>query len=109
MELALPDLPESRRFDVILALRESMINAIIHGCDGRPELQGRLTIAVNLAQRTVRAIVSDPGHGHDFSRKPHEAADELADLHRGLNLINRLATQMITNRNGAELILDFRY
>jgi len=82
---------------------------LLHGCAGRPDLQGQLTITVNLAQRTLRTIVSDPGPGHDFSRKPHEAADELADLHRGLNLINRLATRMTSNRNGAELILDFRY
>ncbi len=109
LQLALPDLPESRRFDVLLALRESLINALLHGCAGRPDLQGQLTITVNLAQRTLRTIVSDPGPGHDFSRKPHEAADELADLHRGLNLINRLATRMTSNRNGAELILDFRY
>jgi FixJ family two-component response regulator/anti-sigma regulatory factor (Ser/Thr protein kinase) len=109
LALAVPDLPESRRFDVLLALRESLINALIHGCAGRPELQGQLTITVNPAQRTLRTIISDPGPGHDFSRKPHEAADELADLHRGLNLITRLATQLISNRNGAELILDFRY
>ena len=109
LQLALPDLPESRRFDVLLALRESVINALLHGCEGNSERHGQLSITVNLAERTLRTIISDPGSGHDFSRKPHEPADELADLHRGLSLINRLATQMTTNRNGAELILDFRY
>lgn len=109
LELALPDMPESRRFDVLLALRESMINAIIHGCAGQPDRKAHLTISVNFAQRTLRSIISDPGQGHDFSRQPHEEADELADLHRGLNLINRLATQLTANRKGAELILDFRY
>ena len=109
LQLALPDLPESRRFDVLLALRESVINALLHGCDGNPELRGQLSIAVNLAERTLRTIVSDPGPGHDFTRKPHEPAEELADLHRGLSLINRLATQMTSARNGAELQLDFRY
>lgn len=109
LELALPDLPESRRFDVLLALRESVINALLHGCGGNPALHGELSITVNPAERTLRTIISDPGQGHDFSRKPHEPADELADLHRGLSLINRLATQMTANRNGAELILDFRY
>lgn len=109
LELALPDLPESRRFDAILALREAVINAIIHGCSGRPELQAQLTITVDFSRRTLRSIISDPGPGHNFSRQPHEATDELADLHRGLSLINRLATRMVSNRHGAELILDFRY
>lgn len=109
LEIALPDLPDARRFDVILALREAVINALIHGCGGNPALQASLTIAVNRAQRTLRTIVSDPGPGHNFTRQPHEAADELADLHRGLSLIGRLATQVTSNRHGAELILDFRF
>jgi anti-sigma regulatory factor (Ser/Thr protein kinase) len=109
LQLALPDLPESRRFDVMLALRESIINALIHGCAGRPELHGRLSIAVNPAERILRAIVSDPGPGHDFAVKPPDPADEPADLHRGLSLIRRLATQMTPSRHGAELLLDFRY
>lgn len=109
LSLAVPTLPESRRFDVILALRETVINALAHGCAGNPELKTSLTISVNLVQRTLRIIISDPGPGHDFTRKPHEADDELADMHRGLSLINRLATQITSNRNGAEVILDFRY
>ena len=109
LALALPALPESRRFDVILALRETVINALAHGCAGNPALTASLSLSVNLTQRTLRAIISDPGPGHAFTLKPHEADDELADLHRGLSLINRLATQMTSNRNGAEVILDFRY
>lgn len=108
-QLALPGLSETRRFDVLLALREAMINALLHGCGGNPDLLGELTLLAQPGQRLLRAIVSDPGPGHSFTRKPHEADEELADLHRGLGLIQRLATQLTPSRNGAELTLDFRY
>ena len=106
---ALPDLPESRRFDVLLALRESAINAMLHGCAGRTDRQCRVMLSATPAQRTLRAIISDPGPGHDFTALAREREGDIADLHRGLALISRLATYVASARQGAELILDFRY
>jgi sigma-B regulation protein RsbU (phosphoserine phosphatase) len=107
--IALPDLSESRRFDVLLALRESVINALLHGCAGRADLWCRLSVAADPAQRSLRAIVSDPGPGHEFTALARENDHDIADLHRGLSLVSRLATRVTSRRRGAELILDFRY
>ena len=109
LALALPDLPESRRFDVLLALREGVINAMLHGCAGRSDQQCRVMVSAAPAQRTLRLTISDPGPGHNFTSLARESEDDIADLHRGLALISRLATQVATARNGAELTLDFRY
>ena len=109
LALALPDLPESRRFDVLLALREGVINAMLHGCAGRADQQCRMMLSAAPAQRTLRFNVSDPGPGHNFTSLARESEEEIADLHRGLALISRLATHVATARNGAELTLDFRY
>ena len=107
--LALPDLSESRRFDVLLALRETTINAMQHGCLGRPDQYCQLSVCVDPRERCLRAVVSDPGSGHEFTELARETGDEIADLHRGLSLVGRLATAVTTARRGAELTLDFRY
>jgi anti-sigma regulatory factor (Ser/Thr protein kinase) len=107
--IALPDLPESRRFDVLLALREAVINGLLHGCGRRPDQSCRLSVCTDPGQRSLRAIVSDPGPGHEFNELARETDHDIADLHRGLALVSRLATHVTSNRRGAELILDFRY
>jgi FixJ family two-component response regulator/anti-sigma regulatory factor (Ser/Thr protein kinase) len=107
--MALPELPESRRFDVLLSLREGAINAMLHGCAGRTDRHCRVTLCATPGQRTLRAIISDPGTGHEFTVMAGESEGDIADLHRGLALISRLATHVASARRGAELILDFRY
>lgn len=109
LQLALPDLPDSRRYDVLLALRETVINALKHGCGGRADQRATLMLTVQPEQRIVRGIISDSGPGHDYDWAAQPPPDELADLHRGLSLINRLATVVTTARHGAELLLDFHY
>lgn len=109
LQLALPDLSESRRYDILLATREAVINALQHGCGGQADGEAKLTLTTQLARRCVRCIVSDAGPGHDYDWLAQHQGDELVDLHRGLALINRVATRVTTARRGAELTLDFAY
>ena len=109
IKLALPELSESRRFDVLLATREAIINALKHGCGARPDRNTWLTITVQPDLHVLRCTASDSGCGHEYDWISHEQSDDLTDLHRGLAIINRLATQVTAARQGAELTLDFSY
>jgi CheY-like chemotaxis protein/anti-sigma regulatory factor (Ser/Thr protein kinase) len=109
IKLALPELSESRRFDVLLATREAVINALKHGCSARADRTTWLTITIQPELHLVRCIANDSGSGHQYDWISPEQSDELTDLHRGLAMINRLATQVIAARQGAELTLDFSY
>ncbi len=106
IRLAAPDLDESTVYDILLASREALANALAYGC--RPEEIATLTGAYSPASGIFRVHVCDPGPGHDFDAAAHHADDELADLHRGLMLISKLARRVATARNGAELTLDFQ-
>lgn len=109
LSLALPDLPESRRYDVLLAARETVLNALRHGCAGRAALACQLRLTAQPDQRMLRLSISDPGPGHDYDWHSLHDSEDLADLHRGLALIHRLATKAESQRRGAELTLTFVY
>ena len=109
LRIALPELSESRHFDVLLTARETVINGLIHGCGGRATEFCTIAISAQTELRLVRVMVSDPGSGHDYDWETPQQSDELADHHRGLSLIHRLATQVVSFRHGADLTLDFNY
>ncbi len=109
LQLALPELPESRLFDVLLAMRETMINALKHGCAGRADQTALVTLAVDTGQRLLRLLISDSGPGHDYDWTVHVQSEALIDLHRGIALIHRVATRISTTRRGAEVTLDFSF
>ena len=109
--LAAPELPAARQFDVLLASREALLNALQHGCGGRPEHRASFQIACCPSRQAVRVRVSDPGPGHHFNLAEHErhAAEDLAETHRGLILVNHLASGVDCQRNGASLKMDFTW
>jgi FixJ family two-component response regulator/anti-sigma regulatory factor (Ser/Thr protein kinase) len=109
LKLALPELTESRLFDLLLSVRETVLNGVKHGCAGRPGETCDLAISASTERRIIRVFVSDTGQGHSFDWSTHHQDPMLADLHRGLALINRLATKVTSERNGADLTLDFSY
>ncbi len=68
-----------------------------HGCDesvGEQVLAGREPLAPS---------------SNDYDWLGLQQTEELADFHRGLAMIHRLATRVTSARHGAELTLDFTY
>lgn len=109
LKTAIPGLNEERFFDVILCLREVMLNALKHGCRGLEDNLATLLIEFDPATRLLRVLVSDPGPGHHFDCAAHRkrAEEDMVCEHRGLLLLESLATTMSTSRNGAQVELTF--
>ena len=109
LTLAVPGLPESRLHDVLLASRESLLNALLHGCGGRPDRAAGFQAAYCPARQTLRVRVDDSGPGHHFDLAGQErlAAHEPPEKHRGLMLIHRLAGNLAFERDGAGVLMDF--
>jgi anti-sigma regulatory factor (Ser/Thr protein kinase) len=111
LALAVPELSDSRTFDVLLSTREMMLNALCHGCGGDASQVATLQIAFRPDRRLLRVRIADPGPGHAFDYRAHEgsAGDNMVDAHRGLSMVHQMASTVRTERDGARVILDFRY
>jgi anti-sigma regulatory factor (Ser/Thr protein kinase) len=109
--MAVPELPESGQHDVLLAARESLLNALTHGCSGSPDQLASFQIGYNSLHRILRVRVRDsgPGYQFDFDRHQSSATDELLEDHRGLLLIKHLASSVDFKRNGTSITMDFTW
>ena len=111
LRMAVPEMPATSEHDILLAAREALLNALKHGCAGRPHYFASFQIAYSSQRRAIRVRVSDfgPGHQFDFDQHPKVAASELPEEHRGLLLINQLACKVDFKRNGASVTMDFTW
>ena len=109
LELALPELGAETLADPLLCLRESLINALDHGCDRRSDRFARVQAVWRPQSSTISIRISDDGAGHQFDVETHEraAAKELIDSHKGLIFIKNLATRTIMSSSGNCITMDF--
>ena len=107
LQLALPALSDSVRYDLVLCAREAVLNALKHGCvnDGK----GRFQVLYEPARELLRARVWDPGSGYDFDVAEHTASDRWNPVedHRGLLLMHVHAPHVSLGRGGAEVTMEF--
>jgi serine/threonine-protein kinase RsbW len=77
--------------NIDLALREALVNAIIHGNHSDPKKAVRICVALQ-SDCGVLIVVQDSGAGFDFSQVPNPviAQNLLAGHGRGIFLINQL-------------------
>ncbi len=111
VRLALPELAETVQFDLLLSLREAVLNGFQYGCGGAAGKPLRVQLSVQPEMRIIRAWVEDPGCGHDFDLAAHTGASNkmVVDKHRGLLLIHHLTKTVTSERHGATLIMDFAF
>lgn len=94
-------------FDLSLALREALSNAMLHGCAGR---QGaKVFCELTLAGDVLSVLVRDPGPGFDWRALPRRAPDPEAEHGRGFHLIRSHADTVSFNEAGNELTFNKRY
>ncbi len=91
-------------FEIEMAIREALANAILHGCGGDPSKQVRCCVACD-ESRGMLIVVSDPGQGFDPVSVPSPlAGQQLYSSHgRGLYLINQLMDQVWFSGGGTKI------
>jgi serine/threonine-protein kinase RsbW len=75
-------LQQKDRFAVEILLRESLNNAVLHGCKQDPLLF--FSCSLMIAEREVIIEVSDEGTGFDWRSRPETPPDDADESGRGL-------------------------
>ncbi len=93
-----------KEFEVEVALREALANAVLHGCKGDPEKQVAIWVAC-AESLGILVVVRDPGEGFDPSLIPSPVVGEnVFQSHgRGIFLINQLMDEVRFERGGTEI------
>jgi anti-sigma regulatory factor (Ser/Thr protein kinase) len=91
-------------YQVELALREALANAIVHGCNNDSSKKVECCVACTESSDVI-IVVRDPGDGFVVPSVPSPlAAENLHSTHgRGIYLINQLMDEVSFERNGAEI------
>jgi serine/threonine-protein kinase RsbW len=93
-----------KEFEVELALREALANAIIHGCKGDKEKNIQLCVACD-PQGGLLIVVRDEGPGFDPHKvhSPLHGENIFSDHGRGIYLINQLMDEVTFDKGGTEI------
>ena len=90
-----------KEFEIEMALREALANAILHGCKGDSGKKVECSVTGDQEQG-ILIVVRDPGNGFDPSTIPSPTDDSNlhADHGRGILLITKLMDEVKHERNG---------
>lgn len=105
---ALDDRLGDRLYDLLICIREGMLNALTHGCEGSPEKFAHLQISINESKDLLRVFIDDPGRGHAFDLQ--ERLDKISEgtgKHLGLGIIHHLSDDFQIDNKGTSLVFDF--
>ena len=93
-----------KEFQIEMALREALANAILHGCKGDSSKQIEFSVTGD-KEKGILIIVRDPGTGFDHSAlpSPTEGENLFSDHGRGIYLINKLMDEVKYERDGREI------
>jgi len=100
---------DGREFEIEMALREALANAVLHGCKSDPAKRVECTVARE-TDASILIIVRDPGSGFDplSVQSPLVAENILSDHGRGIFLMNNLMDEVRWERGGTEIHLRKR-
>jgi serine/threonine-protein kinase RsbW len=95
---------EGKEFEVEIALREALANAIVHGCQGDCTREVECCVACD-EQRGMLIVVRDPGTGFDPGTipSPVEGQNIFSTHGRGIYLINQLMDEVHFDKGGTEI------
>jgi anti-sigma regulatory factor (Ser/Thr protein kinase) len=97
-------LAAGKEFQVEIALREALANAIEHGCQGDPSKSIQCCVAGDESGDVV-IVVRDPGSGFDVTQvpDPRQGANLLRESGRGIHLINEFMDEVRFAHDGREI------
>lgn len=90
-----------KEFEIEMALREALANAVLHGCKGDPAQKVECSVTGDRDQG-ILIVVRDPGNGFDPASipSPTDNSNLHSDHGRGILLINQLMDEVKHERNG---------
>jgi len=93
-----------KEFQIELALREALANAIVHGCGNDPSKNVEVCVACD-ESRGLLIVVRDPGPGFDPASIPSPITGEnvFSEHGRGIFLISQLMDEVHFERGGTEI------
>ena len=93
-------------FEVEMALREALANAVRHGCKQDATKKVQFCVACD-ETRGMLIVVRDPGPGFDPKSIPSPImGQEIYETHgRGIYLINQLMDEVRYEKGGAEIVM----
>ncbi len=93
-----------KEFEIEMALREALANAVLHGCKCDPRKKIECSVTGDQEQG-ILIVVSDPGDGFDPTQipSPTDGQNLFSDHGRGIFLISRLMDEVQYERNGAKI------
>jgi serine/threonine-protein kinase RsbW len=93
-----------KEFQIELALREALANAVVHGCNSDPSKRIECSVTSD-EDRGILIVVRDPGKGFDAAKVPSPTNEQniFSDHGRGIFLINGLMDEVQYELNGAEI------
>ena len=98
-------LQKAQLFDILLAVREALTTAVIHGNRNRPEAFVTLHAGLDTQEGSLRVSVADEGQGFDLAAySPPE--DPLSERGRGIPLIQTYAQAV--QMSGGHLTMTFQ-
>jgi sigma-B regulation protein RsbU (phosphoserine phosphatase) len=105
---ALDDRLGDRLYDLLICIREGMLNALIHGCEKSSDKFAHLQISLSDDKNFLRVVIDDPGRGHEFDLKNRlEQISTETGKHLGLGIIQHLSDDFSIENKGTSLVFDF--
>ncbi|MDP0500174.1 MAG: response regulator [Verrucomicrobiota bacterium JB022] len=108
LQFALEEQLGDRLYDLLICLREGVLNALTHGCEGQSDKVATLHISINRAEEVVRVRIDDPGKGHRFDLEGRlQQLQKPGGPHLGLSIISHLSDRLQLEHGGTSLVFDF--
>ena len=100
---------EGKEFEIEMAVREALANAIVHGCKNNPGKIVEVCVACD-EKKGMLIVVRDPGEGFDPEHviSPLQGQNVFSDHGRGIYLITQLMDEVRFERGGTEIIMRKR-
>ncbi|MGA1205137.1 MAG: response regulator [Opitutales bacterium] len=106
---ALGDRLGDRLYDLLVCIREGMLNALIHGCGRSAEKFAHLQVSINEQKDLLRIYIDDPGKGHSFNLEDRLAKiSQESGKNLGLGIIHHLSDTFRIENKGTSLVFDFQ-
>lgn len=99
---------DQEAIDILVALQEALVNAVLHGCKNDASQVVRCSVEVNPEAITI--VVKDPGEGFETAAVTDVSDDgvNLTSHGRGIFLMRGLMDEVTYSHGGSELTLKKR-